>query len=368
MSNDPLARSDIWTGAPSDAEYDAVYAAVTATERGRWFLTEYANRNRHADTDSLVAAMARIEAGIVANEGVTANMSLPLDLAAAAERIQDIAFGLRERAVDPALCDALDAAAREISQALANGTPAAVEDAAAVLVEAAPAAANENGNGSEAEAAGDLPGTTLFDMEAGASKRFTEAVAALATSLTSLPEAPASSPSAEIKSSAEPRSPPADVVIPPPDYAQASAPPPEEPPCEQTETTRRWHIEAPDFVFHRPSREADDGQFEANGQPSQAHPLLTATPLPLGPDEDPDDLFAPSPNGSVDPQASAPASPPAPLESVRTTPAELAPIVEAATPPQLRIANGAPISRPAPRDPLADIRSLSEDELIALFG
>src|ERR1700733_10457467 len=67
MSSDPLAQADIWTGAPNDTEYDAVYAAVTATERGRWFLTQYANRNRHADTQLLVDAMARIEAAVRAD-------------------------------------------------------------------------------------------------------------------------------------------------------------------------------------------------------------------------------------------------------------------------------------------------------------
>src|SRR3984885_14058989 len=67
MSSDPLAQADIWTGAPNDTEYDAVYAAVTATERGRWFLTEFANRNRHADTGLLVAAIARIESAVHAD-------------------------------------------------------------------------------------------------------------------------------------------------------------------------------------------------------------------------------------------------------------------------------------------------------------
>ncbi len=123
MSNDRLARSDIVTGALDETDYDAVYAAVTATERGRWFLTEYANRNRHAETASLVAAMARIEAVLAANHGMAADKGVPannvssLDLAAAAERFLDIAFALRERAVDPALCDVLDAAVREICQA-----------------------------------------------------------------------------------------------------------------------------------------------------------------------------------------------------------------------------------------------------------
>jgi hypothetical protein len=61
MSNEPLALSDIWTGPPNEAEYDAVCAALMATERGRWFLTEYARRHRHADTQLLLATLARLE-------------------------------------------------------------------------------------------------------------------------------------------------------------------------------------------------------------------------------------------------------------------------------------------------------------------
>ena len=64
MSNDPLASPALPAGPPHETEYDAVYATVTATERGRWFLTEYANRNRRADTDLVMAAIARIEAAI----------------------------------------------------------------------------------------------------------------------------------------------------------------------------------------------------------------------------------------------------------------------------------------------------------------
>ena len=363
MSNDPLARSDIWAGAPNDTEYDAVYAAVTATERGRWFLAEYSNRNRHADTASLVAAMARIEAGMMASKGITANEAPPLDLAAAVERIQDIAFGLRERGVDAALCDALDAAVREICEALASGKPAAAEAPASahVLIEAAPSAANEND--SEDAEDEDLSPVRLFDMEVEASKNFTDAVAALAASLTSL--------GGEAAPSAEPPSLPAAAVIPPPDDAQASAPAP-----LQTETTRRWHIEAPDFVFDRPSREANSSRVETSDHPSHAHPLLAGpllagTPLPLGPDEDPDDLFEPLPDGAIAPNLSVPASVAAAPEVARSASADVAPIADVTVLPPLRIANGAPAqanSRPPPRDPLADMRGLSEDELIALFG
>src|ERR1700730_10862921 len=123
MSSDPLARPDIWTGAPNEAEYDAVYAAVTATERGRWFLTEFANRNRHADTDALTGALARVEAAIrgertAQSPSDSAVVPIPTqapNIAATIERIQDIAFMLRERGVDAALCDALDDAAQELS-------------------------------------------------------------------------------------------------------------------------------------------------------------------------------------------------------------------------------------------------------------
>jgi hypothetical protein len=64
MSSEPLARPGIAGDALIDVDYEAVYAAVTATERGRWFLAEYAKRNRDADTDRVLAAIARMESAI----------------------------------------------------------------------------------------------------------------------------------------------------------------------------------------------------------------------------------------------------------------------------------------------------------------
>src|ERR1700761_3213315 len=170
MANDPanspangsLALSGIAAGPPREAEYRAVYAAVTATERGRWFLTEFANRNRHADTGSLVAALARIEAavGIDARSNDTAAASSP----AAAEKIRDIAFTLRERGGDPALCDALEAAAREIGAVLpeaadgpARTAPADPDevaisgDTSSSATDGAEGGSAENGNASAAD-------------------------------------------------------------------------------------------------------------------------------------------------------------------------------------------------------------------------
>jgi hypothetical protein len=45
----------------SAGDYQAIEAAVMETARGRWFLAEYARRNRQADTAMLLAALTRLE-------------------------------------------------------------------------------------------------------------------------------------------------------------------------------------------------------------------------------------------------------------------------------------------------------------------
>ena len=46
---------------PGEADYEAIREAFMETARGRWFLDEYAKRNRHADTHMVLNAVARIE-------------------------------------------------------------------------------------------------------------------------------------------------------------------------------------------------------------------------------------------------------------------------------------------------------------------
>ena len=46
---------------PGEADYDAIREAFLETSRGRWFLGEYAKRNRNADTSMVLDAVARIE-------------------------------------------------------------------------------------------------------------------------------------------------------------------------------------------------------------------------------------------------------------------------------------------------------------------
>ncbi len=53
--------------APSKMDFEAIHAALLASERGRSFLAEYARRNRHADTAQVLAAIDRLVAAAQAD-------------------------------------------------------------------------------------------------------------------------------------------------------------------------------------------------------------------------------------------------------------------------------------------------------------
>jgi len=53
--------------APDDGDYEAFCAALSASARGRAFLTEYTRRNRNADTEQLLAAIAQLQQTVAAN-------------------------------------------------------------------------------------------------------------------------------------------------------------------------------------------------------------------------------------------------------------------------------------------------------------
>ncbi len=50
---------------PEQDDFIAILSAVMETERGRWFLAEFARRNRHAETERVLGAIARLEAVLV---------------------------------------------------------------------------------------------------------------------------------------------------------------------------------------------------------------------------------------------------------------------------------------------------------------
>src|SRR5246500_3306029 len=68
MADEVFALSPIAAppGAPSEADYDAIREAFMETSRGRWFLGEYAKRNRNSDTRMVLDAVARIEETLAA--------------------------------------------------------------------------------------------------------------------------------------------------------------------------------------------------------------------------------------------------------------------------------------------------------------
>ena len=138
----------------SQVDYDAIEAAVMETARGRWFMAEYAKRNRQADTLQLLESIQRIERVVGAglqesgrdenlNEtaeligdlradlerisgkadgrgsGLAAQMESAADtIIAATENIQEAAWALREAGGDEGLCNRLDQRSAEISSAI----------------------------------------------------------------------------------------------------------------------------------------------------------------------------------------------------------------------------------------------------------
>ena len=114
------------------SDFDSIHAAVMETARGRWFLAEYARRNRMADTRMILDAMARLEnafgAGPVAAAGVSEPDALAATAAQIAERLADIGWDLRERGSPDDVCAAVDrqaTAVQGLAQRLSDGAESA---------------------------------------------------------------------------------------------------------------------------------------------------------------------------------------------------------------------------------------------------
>lgn len=145
----------------SESDYEVIESAVMETSRGRWFMAEYARRNRQSDTSQLLTAIHRIErvvsSGLAPTSGsdtgapevdlgeavaLIADLRLDLErisgrggepssglaarieqaagsVAAATESLQEAAWRLREAGADEAACDILDKRATEIHSATA---------------------------------------------------------------------------------------------------------------------------------------------------------------------------------------------------------------------------------------------------------
>jgi len=140
MADEVFALSPISARAaqPNEEDYAAIHAAFMETSRGRWFLGEYAKRNRNADTRLVLDAVARIEETLSAQQEAAADADLREALASIRkavgeaqtsanagldglsfdERLAPIARGVRiireiswrwrETGADGRICDILD--------------------------------------------------------------------------------------------------------------------------------------------------------------------------------------------------------------------------------------------------------------------
>lgn len=107
MANEAFALSPMSARAaePNEQDYDAIREAFMETARGRWFLGEYAKRNRNADTAMVLDAVAKIEETLAAQRQPVVEDRLP-------EALVEIRHAIREAetiaiaAFDPAAIEA----------------------------------------------------------------------------------------------------------------------------------------------------------------------------------------------------------------------------------------------------------------------
>jgi hypothetical protein len=105
----------------TEEDYDAIHAAVVETVRGRWFLTEFARRNRVEEVQDMLAAIGRLETVVISQralppQDVSPHLRLLTQRAdEIATRLADIIEELRESGADAYLCDDLETQARAIA-------------------------------------------------------------------------------------------------------------------------------------------------------------------------------------------------------------------------------------------------------------
>jgi hypothetical protein len=101
MADEAFALSPISARAaqPGEGDYEAIRDAFMETSRGRWFLGEYAKRNRNTDTSMVLDAVARIEDALAAQRQPPPDNKLPEALAAIRGAV-DQASGVASAALD----------------------------------------------------------------------------------------------------------------------------------------------------------------------------------------------------------------------------------------------------------------------------
>jgi hypothetical protein len=399
MADEVFALSPISARAslPSEADYDAIREAFMETSRGRWFLGEYAKRNRNADTSMVLDAVARIEETLAAQRRQQAQDVLAdalaairsaVDEAAQTARaafdgaaveaslvpirkgtriIKEISWRWREIGADGRICDLIDSqlgaieaecerigridpgtavdAAFDLIRRRIDGLGRGEHDGAAAPTAAAPAVPSEPAAGpveemratDEVEAAFSEP-----EMPVEATAETTEPVEMTAATAGEVvePMEVAADPVAEMVESVEMTAEAVELTA---------------------EATDAAHDEAVlEMVALEMAAPDPDEAFDVSGVDRNG--ALTATP----PAVDPIMVAAAPVEASPQPAALQPSLPPRPLPE-REPPPSREPSVEPSLGSAL-LASGF-LQRPKSlSDPLAPIRRLSQAEKIALFS
>ena len=118
----------------SDFDFETIEAAVTETVRGRWFLNEFARRNRSAEGQATLEAISRLEMLVTAGQAALPAPPADPSVRLLVQRIKDIAGQLdgisramRQSGADDDLREAVDVQARALAGLMRGGNPSIIE-------------------------------------------------------------------------------------------------------------------------------------------------------------------------------------------------------------------------------------------------
>ncbi|MDP3077486.1 hypothetical protein [Bradyrhizobium sp.] len=415
MADEAFALSPISARAaqPSEEDYDAISKAFMETSRGRWFLGEYAKRNRNADTSMVLEAVARLEENLAAqrqpqpapDDGLREALAAirtavdqarvaALDGLALEEKlgpvrkgsriIREIAWRWREIGADSRICDLIDSQITAIEGAcgeIASINPLAAFDV--IERQLAELGGSETAPTSPQAAVADSPSAAAPPTPSD------EMLAALVEPLETAAAAPADDSEATVRASsvlAEEAIAAAEAETVMADTADVTA----ETAAVAIEAmdamaeTADVTVETVDAMTETMDAAAEPAGLTAEAAEAQDDAILDMIALEMAAD-DPTDVdevaelesaeIAVAELAPADPVSVAPEPEPEPIAAAAVPPAaelSLQPALQAAEEPSLGaslISRGI-LSRPqaAAADPLAPIRRMSQAEKIALFS
>jgi hypothetical protein len=404
MADEAFALSPISARAslPGEEDYEAISHAFMETSRGRWFLGEYAKRNRNADTRMVLDAVARIEQTVTAQKQAAEQAAAETRLtealaairravyeaqAAAAAAVQnlglednlapvrkgsriikEISWRWREIGADSRICDLLDsqvAAIDEACEKIGSASPAAALIAAFDLIKARIAGLDDGDRGAPPAPEAAAPSSSAVapdpaDVEAAQETSAADDAAAgshmPAEAVVETAEAVA--PAGAIETSeqaADATAEVADITAEIADVAPEAA-------AESAEAADAYDEALLDMVaLEMAAPEPADFDDGPSAIGDEIEEMVSPPPAPILAVAKPEPVAAPKPLAAPEPPAAQaslqPALDPAPK-----------PVVEPSLGSSLLASGLLHKPKHAASDPLAPIRRMSQAEKVALFS